>query len=112
MCGRKVTRPLITPPRLTPRIQSQSSKLASSIGPNTLIPALLTRIWSLPISRSTVSRSVARGRRARRAGGRPAVDLAAIAESELHALCGQRLGDAEAEAADGAGDQGRLAGER
>ena len=42
---------------------------------------------------------------------RLAVGFAAIAESELHAFCGQRLGDAEAEAADGAGDQGRLAGE-
>jgi hypothetical protein len=41
MRGRIVTMPLIVPPRLTFITQSQSAKVASSVGPTTATPALL-----------------------------------------------------------------------
>ena len=48
MRGSMVSMPLITPPIMTSRPQSQSSYLVLSMAPNNPRPALLTSTWILP----------------------------------------------------------------
>ncbi len=65
MRGTTVMMPLITPPTLTPITQSQSAKVACSIGPMTPTPALLqsrsmgpSPAWTSSTARTQPSRSV------------------------------------------------------